>query len=719
MVMVPVAAGCGNLECPTGSNARRRVEQRSTTFRVGPSRALVTILVLVVAAIPACLVPPVLFLASRATSLRGRGSRSGSRLPLRAEFEKPRRADQDREGQIFEDLDGYDFLDEGSGSESGSSSQQRDGMQTEAMIAEQGNQASESDDFDDVTFEDIDVSEEEVAAFLAELGENAAVKPPVEGGVPRDAFDKDHRDGLDVFRELSNVPQRRLLYERGMPDSQMMITLKDRVKQMSVYAEQGNWFRARYIMRGIWRRRLLRLPLGRIMWNLMIKAHMRANRPLAAESWINDMLTRVYQPDLYSYNTLLQGYARRGDVHKADQWMRRMKARGVDPDIYSYTAKVNVHVTVEDAEGAERAILAMEENLGETALTAVPYNALLKLFAQTGDVDRAEHWLSHMLEAKVRPDQVTHLYLLKARAKQRDADGAAHVLDRMQEMGGNLEKSHFQALMTAHGRSADFEGAEAWMRVMDDQGIEPDVFSYNIILSSMAAQGDKDSCLGFLERMEMEGLAPDVFSYSAVIQAHANVGDAEGARSWLLRAEEAGLEPDMRCYNHALRACAVAGNSSVAQFLARRVLRHSLTLEAQSYGSILGAFAKDGNPAEAEFWVDHMMRTSRWRYGLFSQRQISYAYAQVVAAYIRVGNTEAAEAWISQMLGEGVEPSQQCYAELVRGHLKDGRQAEAQKWCYRMSAWSNHKVPEELQQLCFHSQVGPGEHQHVLEEAVS
>lgn len=633
---------------------------------------------------------------------------------------KPPGLDSGNDEPVFDDLDQYDFLDEGSRTDAEGGppppEQEQEGQEA-AMPAQEDAGASESGDPDDVRPEDMEVSDEEVEAFLAELGDKAQLQPVPEGGLPRDPYEEDHRSTIDLFTELKTAPARRLLYERGMPDAQMMITLKDRVKMMSAYAEEGNWQRARYLMRGMWRRRLLRLPLGRILWNLMIKAHMRANRPIAAESWINDMLTRVYQPDQYSYNTLIQGYARRGDVHKVEHWMRRMKARGVEPDMYTYTAKVNAHVTEEDMGGAERALQAMEDNIDTAAITAVPYNALLNLCAQKGDIDRAERWLSHMLESRIQPDQVTHLYLLKARAQRSDAEGAAMVLDRMQEMGGRLERGHFHALMTAHGRSDDSEGAEAWMQVMDDQGIVPDEFSYNIILSSMAAKGDTSSCLGFLERMEMEGLQPDVYTYGSMIQAHANVGDVEGARTWLLRTEEAGLEPDMRCYNHALRACAIAGNSSQAEFLARRVLRHSLVLEAQSYGSLLSAFAKDGNPAAAEFWVDHMQRTARWRHGLFPQQKIAYAYAQVLAAYVRVGNTEAAEAWLEQMLGEGVEPNQQCYVELIKGHMQEGRSAEAQKWCTRMTTWSNHKVPDEVQQLCLSGELGQGG-QQMLEEAV-
>ncbi|CAE7289480.1 unnamed protein product [Symbiodinium natans] len=103
---------------------------------------------------------------------------------------------------------------------------------------------------------------------------------------------------LQLFRMRNG--KRNVLYARGLPNNQMVITLKDRMNMLCDHADRGEWRQARYIMKGIWRRRQLRLPLGRRMWNQMIKAHVNANRPKAAESWLKDMLNRVFQPDIYS-----------------------------------------------------------------------------------------------------------------------------------------------------------------------------------------------------------------------------------------------------------------------------------------------------------------------------------------------------------------------------------------------------------------------------------
>merc|ERR1719245_2842462 len=171
---------------------------------------------------------------------------------------------------------------------------------------------------------------------------------------------------------------------------------------LAAFADEGNWQRARFLMRGLWRKKRLRLPLGRILWNLMIKAHVRANRPKAAESWVEDMLDRVYQPDIFSYNTLLQGYAKRGDYLKAESWVRRMKARGVDPDVLSYGTLADAYANADHLEGAERTVEEMNENCPNEK-GARPYNAILKVCARRGADRIAEVWFERMQARGVEP----------------------------------------------------------------------------------------------------------------------------------------------------------------------------------------------------------------------------------------------------------------------------------------------------------------------------
>ncbi|CAE7924026.1 unnamed protein product, partial [Symbiodinium necroappetens] len=553
----------------------------------------------------------------------------------------------------------------------------------------------------------VEVSDDEadVSEFLAEF--NAQ---PIVAKVPIDPFEKDASKELDTFKELKNG-KRDLFYARGMPSNQMVITLKDRLNMLSEHAAKTNLegfpsFMIFLPTMASGDRHLEKTAFAAASGS---EAHVNANRPMAAESWVKDMLNRVFQPDIYSYNTLLKCYGRRGDFLKvvlagqkicfteAEKWIRRMRARG-------YSALVQAYVVAGDIEGAERVFGEMEVT---DASNTFAHNTLLKAYAQKEQAKKAEK----LFETMAKPDATTYLQMIRVAASVSDPQGAADWLRRMSEAGLQPWVPHFHAVMTAHAKMGDMEGAEAWFRVMLDEGMRPELVSCNILMSAAANSGDTAGAEGMLLRMEDLQLRPDVVTYSTLLSAFAKAGNAIGARDWLLQAEEAGIEPDLNCYKQIIKACVQSGDAAMAERMARRLLRNRLTPDVYTYNMLLNALAKAGNWASAEFWVDHMQRAARWKHHEFPLDQISVAYAEVFLAHVEAGDLEGAEAWMMQMVGEGIEPQARCYTALVQRYLDQGDLGSARRWLGRMNTWSNHRAPVNLLEAL--------EPERLLQEAVS
>jgi len=565
----------------------------------------------------------------------------------------------------------------------------------EGSSGEESYEGEEEDD-EDSQQPDPEVSDEEVDEFMAELAGRPAVAKE-DNTVPIDPFGSDASLQLDTFQEMRLNPARGLLYQRGMPDQQMMLTLKDRLTMLRDFAQEGNWKRARYVMRGIWRKKRLRLPLGRVLWNTMIKAHANAGRPKAAESWVVDMLDRVFQPDIVSYNTLLECYGKRGEFLSAEKWLRRMRARGVPPNMFSYGAVASAYAKIGDLEGTQRVVSEIRNSGCEVdPSNTMPHNAILKLCAQAGKDVVAGRWFEKMLDDGVTPDGVSFLQMIKASAQAGDLEGAAEWLKRMNEAGIEARRQHFHAVMAGHAKISDLEGVEAWLRVMMDEGHRPDTCSYNILLSAASQGGNTEAAEGIMSRMKAAKIGADLITYSTLIGAFAEAANVTGARYWLFQGERDGLKPDVKCYNQAIKACSRAGNATMAEQLARRLLRYQLSPDSYTYNTLLSGFAKDGNWKSAEFWVDHLQRLARRKPEGFPLKQIGIAYSEVLLAHVRAGNLQAAKAWHLQMLGEGVEPDARCYTALARAHLEIGELEEAQLWTNRMNSWSNYRTPADL-----------------------
>jgi len=537
------------------------------------------------------------------------------------------------------------------------------------------------------------VSDEEVEKFLAEMGSNAKVQRVPEGEFAVDPYENVASKGFDLFEELRAAPDRGLLYEQALQERPL--TVKERLKLVAEYAEEGDWKEARYVMRGIWRKKRLRLPLGRILWNLMIKAHMRAGRPKAAESWLLDMLDRVYQPDVISYNTLLQAYANNGNYLKATEWMKRMEARGVQPDIYTYTALVNSHATASNLEGAQRTVFMMRD-AGVCVDNAIPYNAVLKVCANSGYVDYAERWLAQMLEWGVSPDRVSFLHLMRASANSGNLERADYWFSCMEEQNLPPARQHFTAMLAAHARQGDDAGVQRWLSRMAEVGIQADSLSDILTwrLAAAAEHGNTSAVEQLFSEIEEAGEQPDVATAQAVLAAFAKAEDADGAKKWFLRLERMGVEMDLKCYTWLIQACVGTAEAAIAERFARRILRRGMSLNAETYNALLSVLAKAGEGFAAEFWMDHLQRSARWRRIEFPASQLRLAGASVLEAHVNSGNLEAAESCMEQMLGEGVEPNGQAYSSLVRGFLSQGDEASAQKWVARMTSWSDASIED-------------------------
>lgn len=541
-----------------------------------------------------------------------------------------------------------------------------------------------------------EVSDEEVDSFLQELEERPNV--PGYNNKQLDIFEKGQAGRLDIFDELRDVPERLTVYDRGLPHREEWLTLKERVQLLSEFAGRGDWQESRKLMKTMWAKRRLRMPLGRILFNLMIKAHVQAGRNDAAEFWLVDMLERVFQPDLFSYNTLLSGFAREGEYVRAEKWLARMRARGVEPDVWTWAALANAHSEAGDLLGAERTLDSMEaDNYG--GVSAMPYNAVIKACAAEGDKARAERWFSRMVDGGARPDHVSYLLLIKAHTQTGDMEGAERWLERIRLEEGDgvrIGRQHYHAVMSGYARIGDLVKTHNWMQAMQSRKLYADRVTYNILFSAASKSGATDTFEGLLKKMRKYKIEPDVVTFSTAIGAFAELGDVEQALAWLTRAEEEGVEPDLKCYNQVLKACARAGNYATAESLMRKLLRSKLTPDSITYNTLLAALAEGGAPAMSEYWVDHMTRASRWRQSEFSSQQLSVAYAEVLRAYARAGDLSSADAWLNRMLSEGLEPDLRCYTAVARGHLLHGNVEEAQLWCERMASWSSLRPPKHL-----------------------
>ena len=60
------------------------------------------------------------------------------------------------------------------------------------------------------------------------------------------------------------------------------------------------------------------------------------------------------QPNVTSYNSVINACAQKGDVNRAEHWFKRLEEFLVQPDVMSYSSAINACAQKGDVEKAEQ-----------------------------------------------------------------------------------------------------------------------------------------------------------------------------------------------------------------------------------------------------------------------------------------------------------------------------------------------------------------------------
>jgi pentatricopeptide repeat protein len=275
------------------------------------------------------------------------------------------------------------------------------------------------------------------------------------------------------------------------------------------------------------------------------------------------------QPDSYTFNIVMKALANckeAGAAEKASQLLRRMeqsydKGGTLQPDIFSYNIVLDAFSRVGDAESAEKLLEQMYER-SERGSIAKPnahsYTAVLTAWARNGNekaTARAEELFNNFErkyaagETDVQADTSCYNALINVWAKSGERKAlyrVTQILSTMEELGlqGGDESvapnsRTYCAVLDCLARSRNFKAYNEALEViqrMEDfhlegyESVRPCARAYSIVISTIARSRRKDKAVKaqeMLRRMESEyvkgnvAARPTVYSYNGVLNAAA------------------------------------------------------------------------------------------------------------------------------------------------------------------------------------------------------
>ncbi|KAI9113682.1 hypothetical protein K1719_014933 [Acacia pycnantha] len=243
---------------------------------------------------------------------------------------------------------------------------------------------------------------------------------------------------------------------------------------------------------------------------------------------LNDMLMKNINPDVYTFNILLDVLCKQGSFVEVQELFDGMVNRGLVPDIQNYNVLINGYCNIDKINEAMSLLKEMRhKNLVPSIVT---YNSLVRGLCKLGRMSDAQELLVEMHDRGQPADVVTYNILLDTFCKTvQHIDKAIalfhqliiqgiwpdldEVLNYDWRKGGRLSWPE-----TKIGGGILKTVEEIFQNLLI-KGCCPNVKTYTIMISGLCRDGLLDEAVSLLSKMEGNDCLPDVVTFSTIISA--------------------------------------------------------------------------------------------------------------------------------------------------------------------------------------------------------
>uniref|UniRef100_A0A1S4CP91 Pentatricopeptide repeat-containing protein At1g12700, mitochondrial n=1 Tax=Nicotiana tabacum TaxID=4097 RepID=A0A1S4CP91_TOBAC len=211
-----------------------------------------------------------------------------------------------------------------------------------------------------------------------------------------------------------------------------------------------------------------------------------------AEEVMRHMNGKGVEPNVVTYNVIIDGYCLRGQMDRARSLFDSMTDKSIKPDIFSYSTLINGYCKKKKLDEAMHLFHEISRNGLKPSI--VTYNTIF----ENGLVEKAMS-LFHELEKK-REDIDIELYTV--------------IIDGLCK-NGQLDKAH-----------AIFEKLSLI-------GLFPNVITYTTIINGLCLEGLLDEAKDMLRKMEHNGCSPNNCTYNVIVQGFLKCGKISEMNTFL------------------------------------------------------------------------------------------------------------------------------------------------------------------------------------------
>ncbi|KAL9227473.1 hypothetical protein vseg_003157 [Gypsophila vaccaria] len=339
----------------------------------------------------------------------------------------------------------------------------------------------------------------------------------------------------------------------------------------------------------------------------------------------------VFEPDLGTWNSIINGYGYCGLWEEGLKMFRDMRYNGIVPDGYAVVALLSAlsdPCLVEIGEGLHglciKSGLLANAYVGSALVSmysrcacldsargvffslsepdVVTWSALITGFANSGDISSALLFFRERNMLGMKPDPVLLASVLVASVQIANIGVGCEIHAYVLRHGLESEVMVCSALIDMYSKCGVIDLAIRLLKVLPLRNI----VIYNSAIVGLGSHGDADQAFRLFDELLEKGLRPDESTFSALLHACCQSGIVKEGRGFFKRMkDEFGIEPRNEHFVYMVKILGMVGKLEEAYDFVQSL---SYPVDTGIWGALLACCEMHGNAALAETILQNLFQ---------------------------------------------------------------------------------------------------------------
>ncbi|VVA99157.1 unnamed protein product [Arabis nemorensis] len=275
---------------------------------------------------------------------------------------------------------------------------------------------------------------------------------------------------------------------------------------------------------GVFNERKVEFGCNEKTYTILIAGWCKLRRFDMAQRFLAEMIESGIEPNVVTYNVLLNGICRTASLHPEERFERNvrnaekvfdeMRQRGIEPDVTSFSIVLHMYSRAHKSElTLDKLKLMKTKGISPTMET---YTSVVKCLCSCGRLEEAEELLETMVENGISPSSATYNCFFKEYKGRKDANGAMNLYRKMKNGFCKPDTYTYNILL---GMFINLGKMEMVKEIWDDLKASetgPDLDSYTSLVHGLCSKEKwKEACGYFVEMIE-KGFLPQKVTFETL-----------------------------------------------------------------------------------------------------------------------------------------------------------------------------------------------------------